>query len=155
MPSEAICDPGWGVPDWLSWCATAWLRPVLLEADRKLAPSLVCFLAMSHYHQTSNETLSTNPVPSMLRLSLMKLWSKHLSPSSCIPLSYIVPAPKRCSSSPVNGRIVSEGSFVFSRFVFLFFFSSPPLLALPWMSQTSIQLLLSGLRLHPGECIGR
>lgn len=108
---------------------------------------------MPHYHQTSTETLRTNPVPSVLRLSSMKLWSKHpLRPAFL--LSYIVPAPKRCSGSPVSGRIVLEGSFVFSR-CFFFFFPSPPLLALPWMSQTSVQLLLSGQRLHPGECIGR
>lgn len=78
---------------------------------------------MPHYHQTSTETLRTNPVPSVLRLSSMKLWSKHpLRPAFL--LSYIVPAPKRCSGSPVSGRIVLEGSFVFSR-CFFFFPQSP------------------------------
>ena len=58
VTSEAICDPGWGVPDWRSWCGTPWPRRVLMEASGKLALRLhLCWYVLWQSHTTTEPVL--------------------------------------------------------------------------------------------------
>lgn len=101
---------------------------MLLEADRKLALRLhLCWYVFWQCHTTTKPVLKHLEQTQCLLCSDSPRWSCEVSICPLRPaflLSYIVPAPKRCSGSPVSGRIVSEGSFVFSR-CFFFFFQPP------------------------------